>query len=278
MITSLKELQMLAEAEYSVEDTRQDLNRLTSYFLSVDYRNHTVTEAFVKERQLPMFIADQQKIFFVDPDIQVTDLPEDLREESFGFVRGKYLPFAGRLVYPVMDVKGDVMGFCGWDKFEKPKYLDSQNYGYKAKATTCYGMELLPGYYVSGKPVYVVEGIVCCLYLRSKGFQSLALLGSSITRYVQIILSRFGSRLIVIPDNDAFGKTLEDLDSEMAGEHFVLQAKRALPKAIVIQSVVAKDIDDTRKINNHAYEDLFIADLRQVAVCPYFQFKTIRVR
>ena len=106
----------------------------------------------------------------------------------------------------------------------------------------------------------------------------MALLGSSITRYMQIILSRFGSRLIVIPDNDAFGKTLEDLDSEMAGEHFVLQAKRALPKAIIIQSVIAKDIDDTRKINNYVYEDLFIADLKQVAVCPYFQFKTIRVR
>ena len=156
--------------------------------------------------------------------------------------------------------------------------MDSQNYGYKAKETTCYGMELLPEYYASDKPVYIVEGIVCCLYLRSKGFQSLALLGSSITRYMQIILSRFGSRLIVIPDNDACGKTLEDVDSEMAGERFVLQAKRALPKAIIIQSVIAKDIDDTRKINNYVYEDLFIADLKQVAVCPYFQFKTIRVR
>lgn len=278
MITSLKELQMLAEAEFSIEATRQDLNRLVSYFLLAEYRDYAVMEAFVKERQLPMTIADQQKVFFVDPDIQISNLPEDLREESFGFVRNKHILFAGRLVYPVMDVKGDTMGFCGWDKFEKPKYLDSMNYGYKAKQNTCYGMERLPEYYVSGKPVYVVEGIVCCLYLRSQGFQALALLGSSITKYMRIVLSRFGRNVIIIPDNDAFGKSIEELDSNLAGEHFVQQAKILLPKATVVQSMVAKDVDDTRKINEHAYEDEFLNELRQVAICPFMTFKILRVR
>ena len=275
---SLKEMQMLAEVEYSVEDTRQDLNRLTDYFLHLEYRDFSIEEAFVKERELPKAIADEHKVFFVDPDVQVSDIPEDLREESFGFVRGKHVVFAGRLIYPVMDIHGNVMGFCGWDKFEKPKYLDSINHGYKAKQTTFYGMEKLPEYYTSGKPVYAVEGIVCCLYLRSIGLQSIALLGSSFTEFVGLMLKRFGQKLILIPDNDAFGKQLDELDDSLAGEHFVKQAKYRLPKATVIQSKVAKDVDDTRKIENHKYEQMFMKELMQVAVCPYYNFQTIRVR
>ena len=69
-------------------------------------------------------------------------------------------------------------------------------------------------YYDNDKPVYLVEGIVCCLYLRSKGFQAFASLGSHLTPYVITILSRFGNRLIVIPDNDTIGKSVEDINRE----------------------------------------------------------------
>ena len=163
---SLKELQILTEQEYSVEDTRQDLNRIVEYFRKMEYQKTAIDIAFVKERQLPVEIADRQKIFFVSDELQLDDIPDEFKVESMGFVRNKRLVFAGRLVYPVFDVKGGVMGFCGWDKFPDqytPKYLDSRNHGYIAKKTTLYGMEELPVYYTNSKPVYLTEGIVCCL-------------------------------------------------------------------------------------------------------------------
>lgn len=279
MALTLRELQLLAEESFSVEDTRKDLNRLVDYFLQMPEQQTWVDIAFVKERDLPMLIAKQQKVFFVDEDMPLAGIPEEFHHDSFGFVRNRHLVYAGRLVYPVMDVRGNVMGFCGWDKFEKPKYLDSTNYGYKAKQTTVYGMEMLPVYYRSNKPVYVVEGITCCLYLRSIGLQAIALLGSSISPYVVQILRRFGRRLVIIPDNDAFNKSIEELaETELAGEHLVHQAKRKVPKATVIQSRVAKDIDDTRKLNEHKFEDALCRELLLVAKCPFGDFKTIRVR
>ena len=176
MQLSLRDLQLLAEHEYSVEETRQDLNELVEYFRNMPEQRELLEVVFVQERKLPMEIGESQKIFFVDDELPCNDLPEKFQVEALGFCRNGYISYAGRLVYPVMDVHGNVMGFCGWDKFDSPKYLDSKTYGYKAKATTVFGMEKLPEYYSNNEPVYVVEGIVCCLYLRSKGFQAIAVL------------------------------------------------------------------------------------------------------
>lgn len=273
---SFKEMQMLVEADYSIEDTREDLNRIVEFFRSQPYHEQYVDIAFVQARKLPKWIADEQKIFFVDEDILISEIPEEFHAEALGIIKKGKSVYSGRLVYPVMDVKGNVMGFCGWDKFDEPKYLDSRNHGYKAKATTFYGMEKLSQYYKSDKPVYVVEGIVCCLYLRSIGLQAIAILGSNLTPYVIQILRRFGSRLIVIPDNDVIGKQIDLLDSLPAGEHLVKLVKKQLSLAIIIQSIIDKDVDDTRQHEDK--EELFKHELLAVAINPYQSYTTIRVR
>lgn len=276
---SFKEMQLLAEKEFSVEKTREDLGSIVEFFKNQKYYREYVDVAFVKERQLPWSIAEEHDVFFVDEGIAVDDIPEAFRHDSLGMVKGRNVIYAGRVVYPVKDVRKQVMGFCGWDKFEKPKYLDSKNSGYKAKETTFYGMEKLAEYYSSSAPVYVVEGIVCCLYLRSIGLQSIALLTSGLSRYVIEILKRIQDRLIIIPDNDIVDKTADDFEGlNPAGEHLVYLAKKHLPKARVIQSVLAKDVDDTRRLEEHKAEKIFQQELRDVAVNPFKNFSTIRVR
>jgi len=273
---TLRELQLLTESVYSVQDSRKDLNRAVAWFMAQPDQENAINVAFIEERQLPKEIAIQHKIFFVDESLVLADIPEEFHEQSLGLIRWNKLVFSGRLVYPVMDVKGDVMGFCGWDKFEKPKYLDSTNHGYKAKQSIVYGMEKLEEYYNSSEPVYVVEGIVCCLYLRSLGLQALAVLGSSLSPYVIQILKRFGKRLIVIPDNDAFGKDPDEIGESLSGENFVRQARRVLPQAKVIQSVIAKDVDDSRKIEDK--QQKFVEELIAIARNPFVFTETIRVR
>ena len=291
---SLKDLQLLAEREFTVEDTRKDLTALTKWFCDQPEQEHYLQVAMVNERRIPMATAKEQKVFFVDDEMVTGWLPEEFRSESLGFVRGNIVTFAGRLVYPVMDNKGEVMGFCGWDKVNKPKYLDSHNQGYKAKKTTFYGMEKLPEYYRNNLPVYLPEGIVCCLYLRSKGFQAFAALGSNLTPYVLTILRRFSDRLIVIPDNDTIGKITGKVQKDdkgevirvehtltsqkTSGESFVQQVKRELPKARVLQSSVAKDIDDTRKADDGKYEEKLLADLKNVAINPFSKLDVLRLR
>jgi hypothetical protein len=67
-------------------------------------------------------------------------------------------------------------------------------------------------------------------------------------------------------------------ESEPAGEHLVAIVKRKLPKARIIQSKVAKDVDDSRKADGHKYEEQFVNELKAFAICPFHNFKTIVVR
>jgi hypothetical protein len=277
---SLRELQELAEREYSIEETRKDMSRMVDWFCNLPDQEQYLDIALQKYRHIPIELGKKQKIFFVDDEMLPAHMPEEFRSESLGFVRGSHIVYAGRLVYPVMDIKGDVMGFCGWDKFTKPKYMDSHNQGYKAKATTFYGMELLPEAYRSNLPIYLTEGIVCALYLRSKGFLAFASLGSQLTPYVIAILKRFGRRLCVIPDNDTVGKSVEEINDSKrtAGEGYVTQVKRFLPQATVLQSVIAKDPDDTRLFEDGKYEQRFLYELQQVMINPFMKLETVRLR
>ena len=235
--------------EYSVEDARQELNNVVAWFREQEWHQNAMEACIVNGRLLPLTVADEADCFFVPETLLPYELPEWMQAPALGIVKFGSITQAGRLVYPVKDVKGDVMGFCGWDKFVDPKYLDSKNYGYKAKATTLYGMEKLPEYYESNKPVYVTEGIVCCLWLRSQGFQALALLGSNMTHYVIEILKRFGSRLVMVPDND------------QTGDSFIRKIKWNLKKAIIVQAAFGKDLDGCRKFEDCKYEKELVKEL-----------------
>lgn len=239
--------------EYSIEEVREDLENIVRFFQSQDYHQHAM-ELFIEQyRELPMQVAIDSDAFCVDEEMPIGAMPEWMQQEPLGFIKGKWVPMWGRCVFPVKDVYGNVMGFCGWDPFVDPKYLDSKNYGYKAKATTLYGMEKLPEYYTSKEPLFVTEGLMCTLYLRSQGFQALASLGSFLTPYVITILSRFGKRLIMVPDNDE------------TGDKYVGQIKRSLPKAMIIQCAKGKDIEGLRKLDEHIYEQQLLSELRMLS-------------
>lgn len=253
---SFSDLQKLTESSYTVEQTREDLRKIVDLFKSTSYYAEAVEVAFVSERRLSWDTAKACECFFVDEDETINFIPEELRSQALGMCRGPYLVYAGRLVYPVKDPRGNIMGFCGWDKYEQPKYLDSRNHGYKAKVGSMYGMEELYNYYTNGQKIFLLEGLVDVLYLREKGYCALSTLGSYINGYIVNILKRFGDRLIVVPDCDE------------AGEQFVKQTKRVLPKATVLQVKQGKDIDGCRKIEDGIYEEKLLKDLERLKTIP----------
>lgn len=242
----------------TIEDQRKTLNRVVNYFKSQSYHDE-VMNTLAKERGLSRQIVDEHDVFFIDEDTTVDSLP-DYIDETTGIVNWTYVTFAGRIVYPVKDVMGDVMGFCGWDKFDDVKYLDSKNYGYNAKRNILFGMERLKEYYASQRPVFLVEGIVDTMILRDNGFQALASLGSSLGSYQRTILSRFGSRLIAITDNDNIAG---DRGVETAGNAYALSILRKLPKSLVFQTTSEKDIDDVIRLGV-GYKNNLLEDLREL--------------
>lgn len=262
----LRDLQLKVESEYSVEHTRQVLNEMVEWFSTREDNQEVVDTVFndfragFKRGQL-----EDKGIFLFNPATTTdVDVPDEYKKYSLGLYTTPHSsPHYGRLVYPVRDPKGNVMGLCGWVPDDEVKYLDSHTYGYKAKSNVMYGMEKLYDYYTSNEPVFIVEGIPCCNYLRSKGLQALALLGSSMSKYVMVILKRFGNRCCLLPDNDE------------AGLNVLRQAKYSLPQARCYVSIIAKDPDDTRRKDNGAHEEDFLNDLRSLSN-PFVNLKTMR--
>lgn len=238
MANIFQELQMVSISDGNeIVEARKQMNEIVAVFKSQPDYLELIGWCAEKLRNLETQTFIDADAFMVQPEVSPLILSEELRHDSLGFCRDSYLVYSGRLVYPVKDVKGDVMGWCGYDKFEDCKYLDSVNNGYKAKVTTVYGMERIEEYYRSNEPVFFVEGIVCCLYLRQSGFQALATLGSSLSPYVTTIASRFGHRAVFITDSDE------------AGNKYRKQVRYRLPLARCVQSKIAKDVDDSRQVD-----------------------------
>ena len=247
-MVNFAELQRLTmEHETTVADSRLKLERIAQLFRELPDQHNYIKFFASLRNQFPMQAFYDAGAFAIPEDYTAYFLPEELRHDSLGMCIDNRLIYAGRFVYPVHDTKGHVAGWCGYDKFGDPKYLDSTNYGYSAKSGLFYGAEKMPKYYRSSEPVIVVEGIVCCLWLRSQGFQALASLGSYLTPYMITTLKRLGRRVVVIPDSDE------------AGTKYRNQVKRYLPMAKCVQSCVAKDIDDSRQ----KYQDLAV-EVRKV--------------
>jgi hypothetical protein len=241
------EMQMASQqADNSVMDARKDMNKIVEFFKSRDcYEEELSWFASETGRNLNIEVLRRADGFMVQDDISGYMLPEELQHDSLGFCHGMHIIYSGRFVYPVKDIQGDVMGWCGYDKYsDGAKYLDSINYGYKAKETTLYGMENLPEYYKSNEPVFIPEGIGCTLFLWQSNLCALAALGSHVTPYVAQIINRLGKRAIPICDSDP------------AGNKWLQQLHYQCPLARPIQSKIAKDIDDSRKIDMSIVDEL----------------------
>ena len=226
-----RNLQIETNSLTSIGESRKVLNDLVAYFKDLPFQEEQ-RQFFANLRELKVSTLTAVDSFMVPDDLLVKEIPEEFRHDSYGFVEGSRIIYSGRYVFPIKDVTGDVAGFVGYDKFEEPKYLDSKNYGYKAKQTMIYGMETL----YDEDYIVMCEGSVCKLFMQQEGIHSGAFLGSHMTPYVIEILKRFKRRCLVIPDADDAGNKLK------------WQVKKYLPEAFVVQSKIAKDIDDSRKI------------------------------
>lgn len=231
-------------ADTTVISSRKQLNEIVEIFKSRESYLEEVTWFADLVRHLKVQTLLDCDSFMVQENELLNILPEELQHDSLGFCKGPYYVFEGRYVYPVKDVKGDVMGFVGYDKFSPVKYLDSINYGYRAKSYSLWGMEKLPEYYRSDDPVYFVEGVVCALYLRQEGLQALATLGSIISPYVTEIIRRFGMRAVMVNDSDE------------AGTKCKMTMRRRIPYLRCVQSRIAKDVDDSRQVNEEFADEL----------------------
>ena len=118
---------------------------------------------------------------------------------------GFYDAFRNRLVFPVIDVRGNVIGFSGRILGDgEPKYLNSPETLVFNKSRNLFALNLAK----KSKSGYIIlsEGNIDVVSLHQAGFDSaVASLGTSLTPEQARLLSRYTSEVIIAYDSDGAG-------------------------------------------------------------------------
>lgn len=133
---------------------------------------------------------------------------------------GYYDRFRGRLMFPIRDIRGRVIGFGGrvLDASE-PKYMNSPQSPIFDKGSVLYGIELARGPIRSLNQVVIVEGYMDVIMAHQHGIGNVvASMGTALTETQLRTLSRLTKRFALALDSDAAGSaaTLRGLDTARA--------------------------------------------------------------
>ncbi len=120
---------------------------------------------------------------------------------------GYYDRFRHRLMLPIWDVAGHVIGFGGRAlEAQEVKYLNSPETPLYRKGTHLYGLNLATRAIRERNMAIVVEGYFDALMLHAHGFEhAVATLGTALTTEQARLLGRYTSRVTLLFDPDAAG-------------------------------------------------------------------------
>lgn len=123
--------------------------------------------------------------------------------------KGKcYDRFRNRVMFPVFDVKGRVIGFGGRVLDDsKPKYLNSPETMIFKKGTNLYGLNFA----IKNNPdktLIIVEGYMDCISLHQYGVKNVvASLGTALTINQAKLMKRYADKIIISYDADTAGQS-----------------------------------------------------------------------
>ena len=115
--------------------------------------------------------------------------------------------FVNRLMFPITDVTGRVIGFGGRTLGETgAKYINSPTTVLFDKSSSLYGLQLARHRIVSTTVAVVVEGYTDCIMAHQFGCDNVvATLGTSFTAGHARILRRYAKKVVLVFDSDAAG-------------------------------------------------------------------------
>ena len=127
----------------------------------------------------------------------------DLAGEKNGRV---YDRFRNRLMFPIIDVRGNVVGFGGRVLDDsKPKYLNSNDTIIFNKRKNLFGLNLAKK--SKAGSLILVEGNIDVVTMHQYGFDNaVASLGTSLTDEQAALLSRYCDQVVLLYDGDAAGQ------------------------------------------------------------------------
>jgi len=171
---------------------------------------------------------------------------------------GLYDKFRNRLMLPVIDTRGDVVGFGSraLDSQTEPKYLNTAETPLYSKRRVLYGLNLAKK---TKRPnIILCEGNLDIVTLHQAGFDNaVASMGTALTVEQTRLLSRFTKELVLCYDNDNAGKIATERALQILnGSEFSVKVLQ-LPRRLVDGEYVKQDPDDyIKNLGADAFERL----------------------
>jgi len=141
---------------------------------------------------------------------------------------GAYDRFRNRLMFPIRDLKGKVVGFGGRALDDSiPKYLNSPQSLLFDKSSIIYGIERARGAIRQNDSVVITEGYMDTLAAHQFGFENtVASMGTALTEKQISILRKLSRNIIVALDADAAGleataRSITTIDEQIPKEHWL---------------------------------------------------------
>ena len=134
-------------------------------------------------------------------------IPRMLLEQAGLVAAGSQDKFVNRLMFPITDVTGRVIGFGGRTLDEAgAKYINSPTTVLFDKSSTLYGLEQARHHIVQTETAVVVEGYTDCIMAHQFGCGNIvASLGTSFTAGHGRILRRYAKKVVLLFDSDTAG-------------------------------------------------------------------------
>ena len=207
----------------------------------------TEAQAYIQKRALSMETVKRFGLGF-SPNAWA-ELTDAMKEKGYKLdelvdaglsLRGKnggvYDRFRNRLMFPVIDVRGNVIGFSGRILGDgEPKYMNSPETIVFSKSHNLFALNLAK----KSKCGYIIlaEGNIDVASLHQAGFDSaVASLGTSLTPEQARLLSRYTSEIVIAYDNDGAG--------QKASQRAIGILEKLEVRVRVLQMQGAKDPDE----------------------------------
>ncbi len=121
---------------------------------------------------------------------------------------GTYDRFRGRLMFPIADPRGKVIGFGARTlKDEEPKYINTSETAAFSKGRNFFGLNLVRDEAERSRTLYIVEGYLDVIVPHQAGIRGIvATLGTALTRDHLKILRRYVDKVVLVFDGDDAGR------------------------------------------------------------------------
>jgi len=128
-----------------------------------------------------------------------------------------YDRFRGRVIFPIFDIRGNVVAFGGRVLDDKlPKYINSPETLVYSKSRELFGMHIAKKNIE--KRILIVEGYMDVITLHQAGIPyAVASLGTSLTNMQGRILKKYADEIIISYDTDSAGKKATERGLEVLG-------------------------------------------------------------